>query len=105
MDKKGCVWKAQSVQTSESSLLEFIRSIKGPKALTFEECSMAQWLYIVFKDEVDELVVCQPPGPNGPKTEIEAQNIAQLLRSRMLKYVFHADSNHTEPITTVSEIF
>ncbi len=103
VDKKGRILRAESVKTKDSSILEFVRSIKGRKALAIEECSLAHWLYILLKDEVDELVVCQPPAHRGPKTDkIDAEKIAQLLRSGMLKSVFHADSEYMEFRTLVS---
>jgi transposase len=103
VDKKGRILRAESVKTKDSSILEFVRSIKGRKALAIEECSLAHWLYLLLKDEVDELVVCQPPAHKGPKTDrIDAEKLAQLLRSGMLKSVFHADSEFTELRTLVS---
>jgi transposase len=103
VDKKGRVLKTAIVQTRESDILEFIRSIKGPKALAIEECSLAHWLYLLLKDEVDELIVCQPPGHKGPKTDkIDAEKLANLLRSGMLKSVYHADSVYMELRTLVS---
>jgi transposase len=103
VDKKGRVLRTQSVKTTDASILEFVRSINGRKALAIEECSLAHWLYLLLKDEVDELVVCQPPSHKGAKTDkIDAEKIAQLLRCGMLKSVFHADSEYTELRTLVS---
>lgn len=54
---------------------------------------MSQWLYLLLKDEVNALVVCQPREKKGPKTdEIDAGEIADLLRVGRLKSVFHSDS-------------
>jgi transposase len=103
LSKKGRVLKRASVPTKESLILDFVRSIRGPKSLAIEECSLAHWLYVLLKDEVDELIVCQPPGHSGPKTdEIDAEKIAHLLRSGMLKSVFHADCMFTDLRTLVS---
>ena len=30
---------------------------------------MSQWLYLLFKDEVEEVVVCRPREKKGPKTD------------------------------------
>lgn len=93
LSKNGKVLAKATVETREDKLLDFIRSVKGPKKLAFEEGAMAHWLYLLFKDEVDELVVCQPQEKKGAKTdEIDALEIADLLRVDMLKSVFHADS-------------
>ena len=79
--------------TNESHLLGFIRAVKGPKKLVFEEGVMSQWLFVLYKDEVDELVVCQPTEHDGPKNdEQDAWNLADLLRVGRLKSVFHADN-------------
>lgn len=93
LGKSGKVLRRAKVQTKENELLGFVRSVKGHKKLTFEEGVMSQWLYLLLKDEVDELVVCQPREKKGPKTdEIDAGEIADLLRVDRLKSVFHADS-------------
>lgn len=91
--KSGKVLRSARVNTEEKELLGFIRSVHGRKALAFEEGVMTQWLYILFKDEVDELVVCQAQEKKGPKTDgIDAGEIADLLRVGRLKSVFHSDS-------------
>ena len=53
------VGKAQ-VKTTEKDLISVIRSVQGTKKLVFEEMNLSQWLYILLKDEVDELTVCNP---------------------------------------------
>ncbi|HUU01398.1 MAG TPA: transposase, partial [Myxococcota bacterium] len=60
MDPKGRILLRKRVETTEAEILEVIRSLKGTKALTFEESTLSQWLYILLKDEVDELVVANP---------------------------------------------
>jgi hypothetical protein len=93
LGKSGRVVKRAKVKSQEDKLLGFVRSIKGPKKLAFEEGVMSKWLYLLFKDEVDDLVVCQPREKKGPKTdEIDAGELADLLRVGRLKSVFHSDS-------------
>lgn len=93
LGKSGRVLRRATVSSQEDQLLEFVRSVKGHKKLAFEEGVMSQWLYLLLKDEVDELVVCQPREKKGPKTdEIDAGEIADLLRVGRLKSVFHSDS-------------
>jgi transposase len=92
MGKSGKVLKKGKVETREDLLLGFVRSVKGPRKLIFEEGVMSQWLYMLLKKEVDELVVCQPRERKGPKTdELDAEELAELLRSGKPKSVFHAD--------------
>jgi len=91
--KNGKVLRKKRVETSEAEILGFVRSVKGAKKLAFEEGVMSQWLYLLLKDEVEELVVCQPREKDGAKTdEIDAGDIADLLRVDRLKSVFHEDS-------------
>jgi transposase len=81
------------VDTNEANILEFVRSVSGEKKLAYEEGVLSQWLYILLKDEVKELVVCQPREHGGPKTdELDAVELADLLRVGRLKSVFHADN-------------
>jgi transposase len=97
------VEKTAVVVTREDTLLNFVRSVKGAKKLSFEEGVMSQWLYALLKDEVEELVVCQPPEKHGAKTDrIDATEIADLLRVGRLKSVFHAENDLYHLRTLVS---
>jgi transposase len=101
--KSGRVLRQERVASTEKELLDFVRSVKGGKKLAFEEGVMSQWLYLLLKNEVDELVVCQPREKEGAKTDaIDAGEIADLLRVDRLKSVFHADSALMELRTLVS---
>ena len=103
LGKRGKVLRRARVKTNEVEILNFVKTVKGKKALAFEEGILSQWLYILLKDEVDELVVCQPEERFGPKTdEIDAGEIADLLRVGRLKSVFHADNDLMHLRTLVS---
>lgn len=103
MGKSGKVLRRAKVKTQEDELLAFVRSVKGAKKLAFEEGVMSQWLYLLLKDEVDELVVCQPQEKRGAKTdEIDAGELADLLRVGRLKPVFHADNDLMHLRTLIS---
>jgi transposase len=88
--------KTARVNSSETEILKFIRSLRGKKHLTFEECSMSRWLHVVTKDEVDELLVCNPcfiQKRKGPKNDYQdALHMAQQLRGGFLTPVFHDDT-------------
>ena len=102
-NKRGKVVMKQRVETNESNILYFVRSVRGKKKLVFEEGVLSQWLYLLLKDEVDELVVCQPAEREGPKNdELDAGEIADLLRVGRLKSVFHADSELMNLRTLIS---
>ena len=103
LNKQGKTVHKQRINTGEKNILEFVRSIKGPKSLVFEEGVMSQWLYLLLREEVNELVVCQPQEHHGPKSdEIDATEIADLLRVGRLKKVFHADNEFMNLRTLVS---
>ena len=103
MNKRGKVVAKERVETNESNILSFVRSVKGPKKLAYEEGVLSQWLFILLNHEVEELVVCQPSEHKGPKTdEIDAAEIADLLRVGRLKTVFHADNELINLRTLVS---
>lgn len=94
------------VPTNETSVLGFVRSIEGPKALTFEETSISKWLYTLLKDEVDELLVCNVRYINkrvGQKNDpADSLHLAQQLRGGFLVPVFHEDNFFTELRSLVS---
>lgn len=73
----------------------YFTRLKGSKILTFEETTTAQWLYTELRESVDEILVCDPYRnrllSEGPKTDrIDAEKLVKLLRSEMLKPVFHS---------------
>ncbi len=103
LGKSGRTLRRATVETKEGEILKFVRSVKGRKALAFEEGMMSQWLYLLLINEVDDLVVCQPKERQGPKTdEIDAGEIADLLRVGRLKSVFHSDSEFMNLRTLIS---
>ena len=84
----------EKFSTSEANLIGFIRRLPpGRKHLTFEEATLAQWLYVTLKEEVDELLVCNPvyvAKKQGAKTDFrDALHLAQELRTDHLKGVYH----------------
>jgi transposase len=103
LGKSGRVLQRAKVNSNENEVLDFVRAVKGEKKLAFEEGVMSHWLYLLLKDEVNELVVCQPQDKPGPKNdEIDAGEIADLLRAGRLKSVFHVDSDLVHLRTLVS---
>lgn len=93
MNKKGKLLETKRVPTTEKNILSFVRSIKGQKQVAFEEGIISHFLYVLLKNEVDHIVVCQATGSDGPKTDwIDAEETADLLRVGRLKPVHHEDS-------------
>ena len=88
--------------TTERGLVLFVRSLKGEKALTFEESTQSKWLHTIFYKEVDELIVCQPaylPKKRAAKGDYQdALQMAHALRGGHLESVFHSEDNIFIPL-------
>ena len=84
------------IPTAEGALLRYIRGIKGQRKLVLEESHMSQWLYLLFKDEVEELIVCNPlylGKKQGAKDDFrDGLHLANELRCGHLVAVYHEDS-------------
>ncbi|MGZ3806089.1 MAG: IS110 family transposase [Pseudobdellovibrionaceae bacterium] len=100
VDAKGKELLSQKINTSEREIEKFLGSIKGTKHLTFEESQLSRWLHMVLKDQVDELLVCNPcfiAKRRGPKNDYaDAQHLAQQLRDGFLTPVFHDESFYSD---------
>ena len=82
--------------TDLKDLKRYLRSLQGRKIITFEETTTAHWLYLEVRDEVDQILICDPYRnrllSDGPKTDtIDAAKLCLLLRAGLLKEVFHRD--------------
>jgi transposase len=92
--------KSEKITTieCEASIAElkiYLKSLEGKVCLTFEESTSAQWLYVELKELVERLIVCDPYRnrllSEGAKTDkIDAEKMVKLLRSNLLKEVFHS---------------
>ena len=60
VDEKGVEIDSTTIRTNGRLLINYLRSIKGKKKLTFEECELSSWLYEILGKEVDGLLVCNP---------------------------------------------
>jgi transposase len=74
---------------------EYLATLKGRVVLAIEETTTAQWLYLELRDSVERIVICNPYRNRllgeGPKTDkIDALKLCLLLRSGLLKEVFHS---------------
>jgi len=97
IEKKEKIIRRYRVPTSIPALKEVLGSISGTKFLTFEEGPMAGWLHRNLKDDVDELIVCDPRrnkliACDGDKDDsIDSGKLAGLLRGGYLKAVHQSD--------------
>jgi transposase len=85
-----------TIETKASTILEFLKGLRGSLRVTFEEGTWAAWLYDLLKPHVTELVVCNPRRnallKEGSKSDrIDARKLAELLRSNMLRPVYHGE--------------
>lgn len=100
VDKNGEQKERATFKTTEANLIEFVSQISGVKHLTFEECTLSQWLYVTLLEHVDQLLVCNPvyvAKKQGAKTDYrDALHLAQELRTGHLKSVYHDESHWIE---------
>ena len=55
VNEKGEILCRKTFPTTEAQLTAFFEGIPGVKHLTFEECHLAQWLYITLVEHADHL--------------------------------------------------
>jgi transposase len=97
IEKNEMIINRYRVPTTIPALREVLGSIPGTKFLTFEEGPMAGWLYRNLKDNVDDLVVCDPRRNklitcDGDKDDsIDAGKLAGLLRGGFLRAVHQSE--------------
>jgi transposase len=82
------------VETSASTILDFLKGLRGQVEITFEEGTHAAWLYDVLKRAKAKVIVCDPRRNrllcDGNKSDkIDARKLAQLLRAGLLSAVYH----------------
>jgi hypothetical protein len=81
-------------RTDASAIRDFLRGISGKLHLTFEEGTLAQWLFDLARPLVCELIVCNPRENHSMKRgnksdQKDALQLATLLRAGLLKSVYH----------------
>jgi transposase len=83
------------VPTSIPALAAALDRISGPRHLTIEEGSMADWLYRNLRGRVEEMTVCDPRRNrlivgDGDKTNaIDAKKLAELQQGGYTRAVYH----------------
>jgi transposase len=95
-DKEGVEIDHARIETNGRLLVDYMRRIEGPKKIVFEESEISHWLYGLFRDEVDEVVVCNPvvnARYKDKKTDkYDASKLADLLRGKFVCGVYHDGS-------------
>ncbi len=86
------------IATHASTILEFLRGLRGSLHVTFEEGTHSAWLYDLLVRRVAQLVVCNPRKnallKAGNKSDsIDARKLAELLRAGLLSPVYHGQNS------------
>lgn len=97
MNREGVEQDNCTIETNGRLLVRYIRSVEGLKELAFEECELSNWLYTILKDEVEDLIVCNPVAnvryKEAKTDKLDARQLANLLRGGYLKAVYHDGSD------------
>ena len=97
LDAHGKVVMECILETKASTLLDFVRGLRGELHVTLEEGSWAAWLHDVLQPHVQRLIVCDPRKnallKQGNKSDkIDARKLADLLRAGLLSPVYHGEN-------------
>ena len=82
------------IETKGSTIVSFLKGLRGELHVTFEECTQAAWLYDLIRPQVATVVVCNPkkiPIQETKADKIDARRLAELLRTNGLKAVYHGE--------------
>jgi transposase len=87
--------KAEEIKPDIKAIIEYLKCLKGTKILTIEETTGSHWLYVELREYLDKIIICDPYRngllSEGPKTDkIDAIKLCRLLRSGLLKEVYHS---------------
>jgi transposase len=96
-DATGKVVVESVIETKATTILEFIRGIKGSLWITFEEGTSAAWLYDLLKPHVTKVIVCNPRknallNAGSKSDRVDARKLSDLLRAGMLTPVYHGEN-------------
>jgi transposase len=84
------------VETGASTILDFLKGLRGQVEVTFEEGTHAAWLYDTLKRTKAQVTVCDPRKNrllrDGNKSDrVDARKLAHLLRAGLLSPVYHGE--------------
>ena len=96
LDPTGKLVMEAILETKAATILQFIHGVRGDLHVTFEESTCAAWLHDLLKPHVTQVLVCDPRKNAllkvGNKSDrIDARKLAELLRSNLLRSVYHED--------------
>src|ERR1039457_3255707 len=101
LDADGKLVMQSVIATRATTILDFLRGLRGTLHVTFEEGTHSGWLYDLLVRRVAHVVVCNPRKnallKSGSKSDaIDARNLAELLRAGMLSGVYHGERSGLE---------
>lgn len=84
--------------STETDLVDFMLTLRGPKRVTIEESQMADWVARALIPHVDEMIRCLPQhnrlitGSENKNDRQDARSLAELLYLNRLKAVHHPEA-------------
>jgi len=95
MTYQGSKIERKTIEAETRAIKGYLDSLSGSKILTIEETTGSHWLYVELYDHVDKIIICDPYRnrllSEGPKNDrIDAGKLCLLLRSGLLKEVYHS---------------
>ena len=99
LDAEGKVILETMVPTEAAAIIRFVQSLSAPLHVTLEETTQAEWLSKIIRPFVSEVVVCDPRRnkllSEGSKADkVDARKLADLLRTGLLRSVYHGDEGN-----------
>jgi hypothetical protein len=96
-DAAGKLVTESIIETKATTILEFVRGIRGSVWITFEEGTSADWLYDLLKPHVTKVIVCNPRknallNAGSKSDRVDARKLSDLLRAGMLTPVYHGEN-------------
>src|SRR6266849_4959776 len=97
LDSTGKLVMESILETKAATILQLIHGLRGSLHMTFEEGTCAAWLHDLLKPHVTQVLVCDPRKNAllkvGNKSDrIDSRKLAELLRSNLLRSVYHEDA-------------
>src|ERR1700689_5130869 len=97
LDSSGKLVMESVIETKGSTVVQFMRGLRGELRVTLEEGTWAAWLYDLLKPYVHEVRVCDPRKnallkAGNKNDQIDARKLADLLRAGLLPPVYHGES-------------
>ena len=97
MDQKGKILTRSVLETSAQAVRDFFHSLRGELHVTFEEGTLAAWLYDLVEPLVHRVVVCNPRHNKKQmgrhrNDSIDASRLAELLRLNAVQAVYHGET-------------